>query len=417
VPGVPPVSASDRGAWFIAGLPRSATDCCRPATGEREVRSTPANKTNLVSGDPRRSEPPGAARPERIVVLTGRNTACRALVTVIETVAPCHVTHDLDDAIRQDAIAGLVVDTTPERYEARRRLKALSRRFGGRVPFVVLVHDGSDAFLRAAEAAGAAACLPSFDDPRAIVATLLGFIDPGATIAKRIVQREVARTGVLFANLFDTAREGRVDIAAIETSLDQLLNALLEGGLIHWLDTVWRHDHITFQHCLLVAGLAAHFAQQLGMSTPDRQRLTRAALLHDIGKARIPAAILNKPGRLTPEESDVMRTHAPIGHDLLAASGCRDAITLQVVRHHHEMLDGTGYPDGLSGAAIADPIRLLTICDIYAALIERRSYKPPLPSAEAMRILAGMTGKLDMRLVEAFGRAVSRSANAAPAAA
>ncbi|WP_238183315.1 HD-GYP domain-containing protein, partial [Methylobacterium trifolii] len=129
-----------------------------------------------------------------------------------------------------------------------------------------------------------------------------------------------------------------------------------------------------------------------------------AALVHDVGKARIPLAILNKPGPLDAAEMAVMRTHAAVGHDILFASGMRDPVALPATRHHHEMLDGSGYPDRLSGDRIDDPIRLLTICDIYAALTERRPYRPAMPQAEALRVLRGMSAaaKLEPALVEAF---------------
>ena len=159
--------------------------------------------------------------------------------------------------------------------------------------------------------------------------------------------------------------------------------------------------------CLLVSGTVAAFALSLGLSQTDRQLLTRAALVHDVGKSRIPHAILNKPGRLDDDERAVMQTHAPIGHEILSASGGCDPITLAVTRHHHEMLDGSGYPDGLAGDAIGNMVRLLTICDIYAALTERRPYKEPMPMADAMAILTAMDGRLEARLVQSFGEAMA----------
>src|SRR5450759_928337 len=103
-----------------------------------------------------------------------------------------------------------------------------------------------------------------------------------------------------------------------------------------------------------------------------------AATLHDIGKARIPLSILDKPGRLDPGEEDIMRRHPVIGYDLLKdISGISPEI-LDGVRHHHEYLDGSGYPDALMAPEISDPLRLLTISDIFAALIESRPYRPAM---------------------------------------
>ena len=158
-----------------------------------------------------------------------------------------------------------------------------------------------------------------------------------------------------------------------------------------------------------MAGLAATFAIGLGFSEPDRQQLVRAALVHDVGKAKIPLSILNKPGPLDASERAVMSEHAALGHAILVQAGGFDDAVLSVVRHHHEMLDGSGYPDGLAGRQIGDLVRLLTVCDIYAALVERRPYRAPMPSAKAIQVLYGMTGKLDMDFVRALERAVAKT--------
>jgi HD-GYP domain-containing protein (c-di-GMP phosphodiesterase class II) len=127
-----------------------------------------------------------------------------------------------------------------------------------------------------------------------------------------------------------------------------------------------------------------------------------AATLHDIGKARIPLAILDKPGRLDPAEEATMQLHPVIGYNVLKARGDIAPDVLDAVRHHHEYLDGTGYPDGLHGSRIADMVRLLTISDIFAALIEARSYRAPMPRERAYRILQDMERKLEPALVRAF---------------
>lgn len=143
----------------------------------------------------------------------------------------------------------------------------------------------------------------------------------------------------------------------------------------------------------------------LRFSSGDRHHLVRAALVHDVGKARIPLAILNKFGLLDADELTVMRTHAALGHDLLMTAGGFDTATLDAVRHHNEMLDGSGYPDSLKGGEISDFVRLITICDIYAALIERRPHCAPISAKAAMTILQSDTGKVDPDLLKAFQRA------------
>ena len=186
--------------------------------------------------------------------------------------------------------------------------------------------------------------------------------------------------------------------------------AIAEGGIRQWLDVVWTYDEATYQHCLLVTGLAAAFAASLHFTKTDQKNVTRAALLHDLGKAKIPLAILNKSSALTAEEIAIMRTHAQIGYELLREQGEFESEILEVVLRHHELLDGSGYPDGLAGSQINDLVRLVTICDIYAALIERRSYKQAIDPASAFKILKEMEGKLEGALVRAFSQVAERSA-------
>src|SRR4029077_16241407 len=134
----------------------------------------------------------------------------------------------------------------------------------------------------------------------------------------------------------------------------------------------------------------------------DIQRLYSAAMFHDIGKARIPLAVLDKPGRLDPEERALIQTHPAAGYNALKDNDGISTEILDAVRHHHEFLDGSGYPDGLCAESICDLVRVLTISDIFAALIEDRRYRPPMPRADAYNILSGMDGKLEKPLVAAF---------------
>jgi len=148
--------------------------------------------------------------------------------------------------------------------------------------------------------------------------------------------------------------------------------------------------------------VAVGFALNIGFASHDVERLGIAATLHDIGKARIPLSILDKPGRLDPVEEQIMRRHPVIGYELLKDLSDISPEVLDGVRHHHEYLDGSGYPDGLKAPEISDLVRLLTISDIFAALIESRPYRPPMPRQNAYKILCDMDGKLERPLVKAF---------------
>lgn len=343
-----------------------------------------------------------------ILLVTDRSDHSQSLKKALERVVGCQTLVTTQPWWSAASVLGVIVDVTLSRPQSVACLKWLAQQFGARPPPILfLTPSTSSVALREARAYGASACLPLYTEPRAVVAALVRLIYPHETITDLTVRRGAARAGRLLDDMFHTAAAGAVNMVAVEDALDPVLNAIQEGGLTRWLDVVWEHDDTTFQHCLLVAGLTVAFSQSLGLSKADQHLMARGALVHDVGKAQIPLAILNKPGKLDADELTVMRTHSALGYDILKASGNRDPVALAVTRHHHEMLDGSGYPDGLSSDAIADPIRLLTICDIYAALIERRSYKEPYSSEDAMRILVNMDGKLEGALVQAFGKAVA----------
>jgi putative nucleotidyltransferase with HDIG domain len=214
-----------------------------------------------------------------------------------------------------------------------------------------------------------------------------------------------------FGTIYNAAARGeRVSRTSIDNATASAMAAIAEGGIRQWLDVVWTYDEATYQHCLLVTGLAAAFAASLQFTRTDQENVTRAALLHDLGKAKIPLAILNKSEALTSEVTVIMRSHARIGYELLRAQGEYEPEILEVVLRHHELLDGSGYPDGLAGRQINDLVRLVTICDVYAALIERRAYKQAMEPALAFKVLQGMEGKLEDALVRAFSHVAERSA-------
>jgi putative nucleotidyltransferase with HDIG domain len=203
--------------------------------------------------------------------------------------------------------------------------------------------------------------------------------------------------------IFASACDGvPIDTASVKSAGDKIVGHVDAQGLAAWVDTVRTHHSVTYQHCLLVTGLAVAFGQLIGVSKSDRLRLSLAGMLHDVGKARIPLAILEKPGRLNEDELAVMKKHPEFGLDALNTMPGLPAEMLDMVVHHHEYLDGSGYPHRLRAGEIADLVRMITIADVFGALIERRSYKPPLSGAAAYQILREMGPKLDEDLVRAF---------------
>jgi putative nucleotidyltransferase with HDIG domain len=211
-----------------------------------------------------------------------------------------------------------------------------------------------------------------------------------------VASPEVAGSAAAFASMFAAIRNGKpINLSDADNATSQVVNGIAENGLGAWLTDVRRYHEGTFQHCLLVTGVAVGFALDVRFASPDVKRLGVAATLHDIGKARIPLAILDKPGRLDPSEEDIMKRHPVIGYELLKDRTGVSPEILDGVRHHHEYLDGSGYPDALMAPDISDLVRLLTISDIFAALIESRPYRAAMSGAEAYKILCGMDGKLE----------------------
>jgi putative nucleotidyltransferase with HDIG domain len=204
-------------------------------------------------------------------------------------------------------------------------------------------------------------------------------------------------------HIFSSACLGApLNTAAINSAGEAIVGHIEEQGLKSWIDTVRQHHSQTYQHCLLVTGAAVAFGQKLGLSKSDRHRLAFAGMVHDIGKARVPITILEKPTPLTDHEGAVLRKHPELGLEMLKIASGLSPDMLDIVVHHHEYLDGSGYPHGLSGSEISDFVRVATICDVFGALLERRAYKPPIRGDVAYQMLLDMGPKLDKDLVRAF---------------
>lgn len=195
---------------------------------------------------------------------------------------------------------------------------------------------------------------------------------------------------------------GPIDAATIHMAASAVVDEIERVGLASWVDTVRSHHSQTYQHCLLVTGVAVAFSSHLNLSRADRERLSFAGMLHDIGKVRIPVEILEKPTPLSAAEMLEMRNHPQYGFEMLSNPQVVSAEMLDMVVHHHEYLDGSGYPHGLHAHEISDLVRIITISDIFGALIEKRAYKPPFTGVAAYKVLCDMGPKLDKALVREF---------------
>ncbi len=176
------------------------------------------------------------------------------------------------------------------------------------------------------------------------------------------------------------------------------------SGALVSLARLKTHDDYSYMHSVAVCALMVSLARQLGQTEAQARDAGLAGLLHDIGKAKMPLEVLNKPGKLTTDEYTVMKSHPERGHQLLAASGEVGAVALDVCLHHHERPDGKGYPHGLVGAAISLPARMGALCDVYDAITSNRPYKAGWDPAESVSQMAEWTqaGQFDPVLFQAF---------------
>jgi putative nucleotidyltransferase with HDIG domain len=351
-----------------------------------------------------------------ILLISDRPDQSRELAHRLRGLCACQTIGLYEQQATAQPGAAVVTDVGfrhPADIERLRHL--LSQPRGLAVPILAILRDNSHLERVQAVAAGATFLFPpnaSVSDISAalapIIRSTISWVEPATSLAPG---QNIEQARLQFGTIFNAAVRGEhVSRTSVDNATASVMAAIAEGGIRKWLDVVWTYDEATYQHCLLVTGLAAEFASSLQFAINDQKHVTRAALLHDLGKAKIPLAILNKSGALTSEEVEIMRTHARIGYELLLGQGDYEPELLEVVLRHHELLDGSGYPDGLAGPQINDLVRLVTICDVYAALIERRSYRQAMEPARAFKILREMEGKLEGVLVRAFAQVVQKSA-------
>lgn len=168
-------------------------------------------------------------------------------------------------------------------------------------------------------------------------------------------------------------------------------------------------DPYTGGHCERLSNYSVALAERLGLPDEQRLALRRGGIVHDVGKIAVPEHILLKPGPLTPEERKIIEQHTVIG-DRICAPLKSFRLVLPIIRHHHEKLDGSGYPDGLQGEGIPLTARILTTVDVYDALTTDRPYRKALPQDEALAVMHEEVnrGWWDGVLVDEFEKLLSR---------
>ena len=176
-----------------------------------------------------------------------------------------------------------------------------------------------------------------------------------------------------------------------------------ESTSFHNLMQVTSYDYYTYTHSVNVFVFSSSLAQRLGHSEEEIHIFGQGALLHDVGKSRISPDIVNARGKLNDEQWKEMRMHTVYGHEILIGQGVTNEVILDVTRHHHEKLNGKGYPDGIKGDEISKWARMCTIADIFDALTTRRSYKEAMNSFPGLQFMKEhMSDEIDQQFFRAF---------------
>jgi putative nucleotidyltransferase with HDIG domain len=165
-------------------------------------------------------------------------------------------------------------------------------------------------------------------------------------------------------------------------------------------------DEYTYMHSVSVCALMVSLGRQLGLDDAACKDAGLAGLLHDLGKAAMPQDILNKPDKLTDEEFTIIKSHPVKGHEMLLASGVDNERVLDVCRHHHERIDGKGYPDKLAADNITLIARMSAVCDVYDAVTSDRPYKSGWDPAEAISRMASWEGHFDPTVLQTFVKTI-----------
>ncbi len=344
----------------------------------------------------------------KLLLASDRTDQSSELATILKSVGDVETVATSQIPDKPDQLSGVVVDInlrSPESVQmVRNKLRSEAYR---EMPRLFVLADALHHGAMQAWALGATDTIWRPFDAQGILQRIRAAF-PDASEYDETDRGKSLNLGVeaahsVMVKIFDKLPAGQPlkfdDIVQAET---KILRAIKHSSLREWLTTVGCHHQSSYRHCLFVTGFAVAFAQHLGMREDDQRRLARAALLHDVGKAFVPLAILDKPDGLTEEELATVRAHPRRGYDALATQGGFPPEMLDVVLHHHEFLDGSGYPDALSGKEISDIVRLTTIVDIYAALVENRSYRVPYTRMKAFTIMEEMGPKIDQQLLQAF---------------
>ena len=209
--------------------------------------------------------------------------------------------------------------------------------------------------------------------------------------------------------MFHEARMGKaVNTEGVANLVEEISSSISRNpGALISLARLKTADDYTYMHSVAVCALMVALARQLRLDETQTRLAGMAGLMHDLGKAMMPIEVLNKPGKLTDAEFAIMKRHPVEGHRLLVEGKSQLPVVLDVCLHHHEKVDGTGYPDGLQDQQISLPAKMGAVCDVYDAITSNRPYKAGWDPAESVRKMSEWCkGHFDERIFQAFVRSI-----------
>ncbi|MCB1650911.1 MAG: HD domain-containing protein [Alphaproteobacteria bacterium] len=283
---------------------------------------------------------------------------------------------------------------------ADERLKAL--------PIVYIAESETDTNTQRAKEAGADATITRPYPFSVLLRGVSAQINAGverAWEALPSVQRDALKNGiVVFNNIADALMSGEpTSFTSVKDNCRPLVQAIENNDFKSILDGVRHHDDYTYAHSMRVATMLSLLGHAAGFKNDEQLLLASGGLLHDVGKMKISHTILNKPGRLTDEEFEIMKSHVPETVEYLKMAGDIPKAVFIIAEQHHEKLDGTGYPHGLKGKELNELARMAAVVDVFSALTDRRVYKPPMEAEKALEIMSEeMTQHLDQNYVKMF---------------
>ena len=234
----------------------------------------------------------------------------------------------------------------------------------------------------------------------------------GRRAVRLSIEHEMERAALIcshskqaMVSMFEEVRMGNsVDVGGARDLVEEISESVMRNpSALISLARLKTVDDYTYLHSVAVCAMMVVLAKQLGLDEAKTRLAGLAGLMHDLGKAAMPPTVLNKPGKLTAAEFEIMKSHPVKGHAMLLMSDNFDADTLDVCLHHHEKIDGSGYPEGLKGDAISLMAKMGAVCDVYDATTSNRPYKTGWDPAEALRKMAEWSnGHFDQKVFQAF---------------